>query len=159
MSQAPTSSQQKSPCSARPMGSSSPAPHTSCGCTHPAGAAKFWLSTEGCAGTMPGHSASLFEHCWGPWDSCAPLAGARVASSLCVKGTAFAYCPPITPGNHPPITRYGRPGCHTTPPASPTGAHQQCFPHAETGSFISVVIWLFSLSVRRADGVVSICRI
>lgn len=45
MSQAPTSSQQKSPCSAQPTGNSSLAPRTSCGYTHPAGAAKFWLST------------------------------------------------------------------------------------------------------------------
>lgn len=45
VSQAPTSSQQKNPCSAQLVGSSSPAPRTSCGRTHPDGAATFWLST------------------------------------------------------------------------------------------------------------------
>jgi len=83
VSQAPTSSQQKSPCSALLMGSSSLAPRSSHGCAHPAGAAKFWLSTVGCIRAVSGDSMSLTEHRWGPWDSYAPLAGVRVITLLC----------------------------------------------------------------------------
>lgn len=48
-----------------------------------------------------GQSASLFKHCWGPWDSGAPLVGAKATTSLCVRGVAFASCPAIASGNYP----------------------------------------------------------
>lgn len=98
-----------------------PAPRTGCGRAHPAGAAKFWPSTSGCAGIVPGHSASQFEHRWDPWDSCAPPAGARRTTSFCTKGTAFGYCLPITPSNWRPITGDGRAGCRAHPLRVPLG--------------------------------------
>lgn len=127
-----TSSQQKSPCLARLMGSSSLALCTSCGHTRPTAAAKFWLSSEQCAGTMLGHNDSFFKHHWGFWDSCAALVGSRVISShegncLCLLSPKW---PMVWEARLPRST-----------PCKPPGAHQPCFPRAEMGSFISAAIW------------------